>query len=281
MAPCVLVGHSAGGLVCRAAYAALEQGGNQNLVKRIITLGTPHYGSYAAMSLLIGQNSALLAVAAMSLLGTLLQSYIPAPPSLCQIATIQDLLQVIYTWPCAYELLPFLGSPDNATDPNRPKLYAAVNWQGLPLSQNWLTHASTVWDVAMAQPASVPPAWALTTMAGQGRNTLTQLSQPSQLGTQYATSATSAGDGLVTLPSALAGAAWQYISGASHADLPAYYIGTGQLVAEVLVNRNAGTPRPAGPVIDGSIPQTLAPIPFAQLLAPFGTGGGSTTLPDP
>ena len=49
--PCSIVAHSAGGLVARAAWLALGQAGATNLVRRIVTYGTPHQGSYGAVRL--------------------------------------------------------------------------------------------------------------------------------------------------------------------------------------------------------------------------------------
>src|SRR5262245_2621457 len=49
--PASIVAHSQGGLVARAAYADLAATGQAGLVRRIITIGTPHRGTYRGVKI--------------------------------------------------------------------------------------------------------------------------------------------------------------------------------------------------------------------------------------
>lgn len=269
--PCVIVAHSGGGLVARAAWYALAAAGQTGLVSRIITLGTPHQGSYSVVQLWSGGNSTLIGA---SLLATL------ASPVVAEIfigyafscTDPVDFLQVIATWPSYYQTLPLLGSPDSADDPNRPLLYDASGWHIVDLDQHWLTYAMQQWATLIRSPSSLPPSWSLTTMAGTGFGTPAVLTRPSLLGTPLGYGSTLDGDGAVTVASALIPTSWQYTAPVAHADLPYYYAGTGELAAEIVAVRGPTSPVPAVAAAGGYAVQILGVPPLPLLDATRGAG---------
>jgi hypothetical protein len=266
--PCVIVAASGGGLVARVAYSILVAAGQGNLLQRLITLGTPHQGSYAAVQLFTGESSVLFGIAVLGFLSSLVAPF-EAPLEPYSATSVADLVKVIATWPAYYQIMPFLGSVDNVTDPNRPKLYTANNWQGVQLSQNWLNLASETFDPLMAQPSSLPPAWQLTTFAGSNLSTADTLLNPSKLGTIYAYGSVLQGDGAVTVASAIVPASWQYVLAAAHNDIPFAAAQSGVLASEVTAIRGPTTPVPGQTVEGNAMVYTLAgpPIPLVGMLA--------------
>ena len=270
--PAVIVAHSAGGLVARVAWSVLVAAGQTDLVQRIITLGTPHQGSYAAVQLYSFGNSTFFALTALAGVASYVLASLPGPGPQCSAASAQELMSVVVTWPAMYELLPLLGSPDQATDPNRPLLYQAGNWQRQQLSQTWLTHASTTWASLMLASASMPPPGAVTTIAGTGLATPDVLQQPAQLGGIYAYGSTLAGDGAVTTQDALLPSSWQYTLNAAHQDLPSAAINAGLVASEVTAVRSPPPPVPAVGDLGGTMVQSLGPPPMIALNVLGGRG---------
>jgi pimeloyl-ACP methyl ester carboxylesterase len=96
-APFVFVAHSMGGLVARAVYALMVNAGLGGQVKGIVTLGTPHYGSWEAVRGFFGLPQLYQALAIFQGIQGLLQA-----------GGRIDLLDVILaSWPGWYELLPW------------------------------------------------------------------------------------------------------------------------------------------------------------------------------
>ena len=54
--PATIVGHSQGGIVARQAWRKLFVQGQESRIRRIITIGTPHYGSYYAIGAMLGDD---------------------------------------------------------------------------------------------------------------------------------------------------------------------------------------------------------------------------------
>lgn len=96
-APFAVVAHSHGGLVARAMYAYLKGAGGDAQLTRLVTLGTPHYGTMEAVRVLCR----------LPLLYRILQRacnwYLPTIPFVGP-AYLDALLG---SWPSIYELLPF------------------------------------------------------------------------------------------------------------------------------------------------------------------------------
>jgi hypothetical protein len=259
------VAHSAGGLVARVAWSVLVAADQTDLVQRIITLGTPHQGSYSVVQLFSYGNSTFLALGTLAAIAASVLAALLVPGPVCSAVSIVELLAVVATWPSMYQLLPFLGSPDAGSDPNRPLLYTASNWTSQQLAQKWLTHASTVWDPLMAQPSTLPPAAKLTTIAGTGGMTPDILTQPKQLGTIYAYGSTTLGDGAVTVEDALIPASWTYTVVQSHQDLPAGCVNAGIVAAEVTAVRSPPTPPPPTVAVAGTLVPTLGAPPYTAM----------------
>jgi hypothetical protein len=270
--PAVIVAHSAGGLVARVAWSVLVAGGKTDLCSRIITMGTPHQGSYAAVQLLSGGNSTLISISALSALVNDFASLQFGIRTECLLNSYLEYLRIICTWPAIYQLLPMLGSPDQASDPNRPALYTASNWPAASggVQQQWLDYASKTFAALMLSAASMPPSNVLTTLAGTGFATPDILTDPGALGTTVAYGSTGAGDGTVTEEDALIPASWRYSAVVAHQDQPLYWVQQGTIAAEVLAVRPPPTPTP--PIRTGTLPgvMTLGPPPVQTLNFPPG-----------
>jgi len=261
--PCSIVGHSQGGLVARAAWASLVASGESNLVRRIVTLGTPHQGSYSPVRVfsltdpLIGQLAGATQLLSFVLNVVPPNIYFPAysPAELSQLAG---------TWPGLYQLLPVPGSPDSSNDPSRDYLFNAANWPSdRGIDAGWLNAASTTFAAFQLNPATFPPAWVLTTAAGTGLPTAYKLSSPSLLGTDAALSFTGQGDGQVTHSSAWVTNSARYLVNCRHSDLPNEVGQSGQLAAWVRDVRLAPAPAPPAVIVGGVLNPRIAgpPIP--------------------
>ncbi len=197
-----IVGHSAGGLVARRAWSTLGATGQQHLIRRIVTLGTPHYGSYSVVNAWSAGETFVRTLwswnswAGQTIPGiTFLSDYVGW--SLSQVIALSQ------TWPSLYEILPMLDAPDAGTDPNRIDLYTAANWGGIsPPSQAWLDYARTVFQPWALGSASQPPENILISVAGGYRETPSGLVDVTRLGTPSALGETSDGDDTVTRASA-------------------------------------------------------------------------------
>lgn len=265
--PCTIVAHSYGGLVARAAWSVLAAEGKQGLVRRLVTLGTPHQGSYAVVALWSLDSQSLLQLSALAAIGAPLaplqlpplRSYLWSPPQIAQVSG---------TWPAFYACLPSLGGAAAAADPARSQLYTATNWLSPIPSQAWLDYARDTVSPFLLSPASLPPANVLTTMAGVGVPTRDGLVSPALLGTPAAYGSTGAGDGTVTTLSALIPQSVQYELPATHADLLGYAVSSGTLAAEILTQRSAPMPPPPLQSEPGTIAPLLAGPPVPSLLFP-------------
>lgn len=240
--PCALVAHSAGGLVARAAWASLSSTGDANRIRRIVTLGTPHQGSYAAVSAWSGQGTGLMRqLTAVSLIGGTLGSTIPFTGA--REWSTGELQTLTATWPLLYETLPVLGSADSAQDTARGQVFAKASWVRDPgLSQVWLDRAKDVIGPWLLNPMTMPPSWVLTCLAGKGTPTVAMLATPSSLGRDNALGLTDQGDGQVTVASALGADSVNATADWAHADLPALAASTGWLVPAVLEIRKPPDP---------------------------------------
>lgn len=200
--PATIVGHSHGGLVARAAWASLVATSETNLVRRIITLGTPHAGSYNAVAVIGAYDPSVTKLSQVSLIGggLALASGLPNPflPM-----DNREVAAIAATWPGIYDLLPALSPFAIAIDPLRPLLYDAANWRDNTwVQQAWLTYARDEWQAFLRTTASVPPSNVFTCVSSTGFPTAYKLEQVIRFGLPGTMTLTSEADSLVTVGSA-------------------------------------------------------------------------------
>jgi len=121
-APFVIVAHSQGGLVARAVYLNLIAGGNPGQLSGLVTLGTPHFGSWDVPRGWFGLPYLYQLLQSVGGLGLVLNPY-----------NRVDFLDVILaSWPGWYELAPFrdYGPLHDADPATAAALYNAATWAG-------------------------------------------------------------------------------------------------------------------------------------------------------
>jgi hypothetical protein len=267
--PCTIVAHSLGGLVARRAWDLLSSVNQSAKIRRIITLGTPHQGSYAAVLIASGDAEYFEQIQFLSNFianGTLRSRVLGYFPSF----TTDELRDLSLTWPTVYQLFPLLGGSAAAGDNLRPLLFARSNWPSkTAISEQHLANAKDVIGPWLLSPASMPPPSVLTTVSGFGLPTPNKLLFPELLGTPGAIGFTDQGDGSVTTSSAEVADSAVYTLECRHADLPLTTAASGDLARWVLDPRSEPTPPPpaaiAGPLVPG-----IAGPPIASSF-----GGGS------
>jgi pimeloyl-ACP methyl ester carboxylesterase len=258
--PCSIVAHSMGGLVARIAWRTLGRLGLQSLVRRIVTLGTPHQGSYVAFRALAGQDQATIALSLASFAGFAFSSLARNP--IKGIYTIPGLCSIMGSWPGLYELLPMLGGTDAEADPVRHCVYAdrvcpvslTATYQSTPpIGTAWLAYARDVWWPQMRDdPTTLPPGNVLTTVAGSGFLTggtgVTEFVSEN-LSTQLYVDDDRSGDGTVTFLSATIPSARRYTVEMQHVPMPDALAASGELAMMVL--EDVPTPPPPPGVVAG------------------------------
>lgn len=157
--PVHLVCHSMGGLVARLACATLAAQGKLGAVGRIVSLGTPHWGSWAAgggLACAYWPTEQLLEL--LSKLGLFGLG----------LASQRILSSVACTWPGLYQLLPSPLAP-GITLPEAIALYDEQTWQDqhVPVSSTWMAGAFNGWQAFPGLPSGVP--WL--SVAGTGFDT--------------------------------------------------------------------------------------------------------------
>jgi hypothetical protein len=232
--PAILVCHSAGGLVARLAYSALIVLGKADLVGRIITMGTPHYGTYYPVGILSGGPADLFNV--VQLIRSVVQTF-PAQPwtSLLFEGAVDAVIGVVASWPSFYELFPQLGAIA-AQDIFRIVLYLASNWSTSPVpNQAWLNAARNGVQVTLAGGLSqiMKPGF-LVTLAGNGYITPVKLQQPTALGDYGALALSYDGDGVVDTVSASGPNGANLLANWKHPDMPTLAAGSGWLTSMIV-----------------------------------------------
>ena len=118
--PVHIVAHSMGGLVARrfiqhfpALWKSMQDGANTGKGGRLVMLGTPNKGSYAAPLLLSGAESTVKKLAWLD-----------------HRHSMSELLGIINTFPGSYQMMP---SPDVNADDDHELLYDIRTWHGLPI----------------------------------------------------------------------------------------------------------------------------------------------------
>lgn len=273
--PCALVCHSTGGLVARAAWANLGSTNQTALVRRIVTLGTPHQGTYAPVMVFSKEDALIRQLIFLN--QALLMTPVGRVPgyTLWQPGQIRALAE---TWPALYQLFPSLPAP--SFDPDRMALYHQSNWTGGAAPQQvWLDNAREVFWPLVQSPAATPPPWVLTTVSGTGWETRWQLSYPAELGDPDAIGIVNTGDGVVTRQSAEVSESAVYRTTVAHADQLPALVRSGQVADWVRAVRVAPSPPPPPEEIETvSVPSIQEPpittlgFPSA-LTSPCSSGG--------
>jgi hypothetical protein len=253
--PCSIVAHSFGGLVARVARAELTQTGDGGLVRKIVTLGTPHEGSYGVVALWSLDNDQLAQVRSLTVLtATLLSAVSPiiAPFPWSR----ERLVRLTATWPALYETLPMLDVESAQDDPDRVFVYTGVWPADRAISQAWLNYARFPWQTYLRSGVGLTPIRQVTTVAGVGVSTASRMRYPMNLGNGQAYGHDEDGDGEVMMASALVRLSQQVRLFARHADMP-NQMGLSGALARLVV---AITPDPPTPIPIDVIPGPLNPV---------------------
>ena len=260
--PAIIVGHSAGGLVARVAWSHLVADNQTARVSRIITMGTPHQGSYSMVELFSGADSTFMAIVTLVTIANAILGAIPGPTPPCAAVGLYNNLEIVFTFPAVYELLPLLALPIERMIPIGQRSIRQVIGNRHSPQQRWLDNAKGPWATLMNSAASVPPP-GFTTIAGTGVNTPDVLTYPAQLGRTSAYYFNLEADNSVPVHSALVPGSVQYVIPSAHNDIPMATINTGILLAEITTVRNADqTPVPPEEAIDAPLVQTIGGVPL-------------------
>jgi hypothetical protein len=181
-----IVAHSMGGLVSRAALA--RPGGEK--VERLVLLGTPHFGSFAAVQALRGSCAVVRKIARLDAHHT--------PETLSA--------EVFNTFPCLYDLLPSPGH-GAAIDFFDPEAWPR---SGPPLVPALLESARGLHQ------ALAPPDERFANIIGVGQETVTAVARR---GDQFIYTITRRGDNTVPVECAHLPGARNYHAVASHSEL--------------------------------------------------------------
>lgn len=194
--------HSLGGVVARLAWASLAGTGQTGLVERIVTLGTPHLGSYS-WPLAVGDRDPTLQGLASLQAALHAGWYLSGAPFAPAPYSYPQLVALAATWPSLYVTLPPLTGGWQANDPHRAALYDAGNWPaGSGVSQAHLDRVRNVIHPLLAGPTTRPPPDVMTTVASARWPTAIRLDRPAQLGSGDALGVETAGDQVVPYASA-------------------------------------------------------------------------------
>jgi hypothetical protein len=284
--PCNLIGHSTGGLLCRLVWWKLNRLGKAGYVRRVITIGCPHRGSYVAMLTLNADNSY---INRNMVLGSLARTFASGRPPLVlvgkRVETAADCAVVFNTFPSLYGLLPSPKLPNDPADPYVDQVYDKAFYDPRqPVSQAWLDWKRDVVDPFLLDPDSMPPPWVLTTIWGSGEETpfsvlpITKWGGFSGTGAQsFMAGTTSKGDGTVLGSSARVPGAAGFQYSCAHADQPNTVVAFGTLQKEIIEER---TPqKPVVQRVEGlNQPATLDGPPFP--LATLWYSGVARALPN-
>lgn len=260
--PCVLACHSAGGLLARAAWSWLGDRGQTGLIRRIVTLGTPHWGTYEPVNVWTGGGSL------MSQLKWILNSLAFGANSVPvsggrRFWSDDDIIALTQTWPGLYDLMPVIGAPDTEDDTARPALFDAANYApGRRPSQTHLDHARDVTGPWLRSSASMPPTEVITSVIGSGYSTRARLDPDWSPNIRGSSLQAGSGDGVVTSSSAAAALSVAYDWSVLHGDMPTASVQGGYLADMLLAVRTPPDPPPPPVTIGGIVPfgTTLPPL---------------------
>jgi len=262
--PLSIVAHSYGGIVARFAWYFLGQNNETNLVRRLVTLGTPHQGTYTPVAVFSQDEETFRQIFWLS---GLVRGALSPGGSVILLPqwSMADLTQLAMTWPALYALFPLLDSADAPNDPYRANLYNAANWPaGLQPNAAWLDYSRVTLGTVLRDPSSMPPPQVLTTVAGAGVPTFATLETPAILGNSAGLSVTDQGDGRVTVTSALVAGAAAYTLPVRHSDLTVSSMVLDHLAAWVLAERPPPPPPPPTVTTAGTVVPILTGPPLTQ-----------------
>ena len=228
-----IVAHSMGGLVSRAALA-LE---DAHHIERVLLLGTPNCGSFAAVQALRGTYSVVRKVAL-----------------LAQETSAESLAaEVFNTFPSLYDLLPWGSCRVAGGDLFDPRSWPAAG----PRPQAQLLEAARATQHRLA-----PPDERFAIIAGVGAETVTAVRRRSD---QFLYTFTRGGDGTVPLLSAVLPGVRSAYARAAHSDLTRSPVVAAAVVdllraghTRRLPSRWANAARASAEVSDGELRRTLA-----------------------
>lgn len=267
--PCSVVAHSFGGLVARVAWANLVSTGDTALCRRIITLGSPHWGSYGAVSAWSGGSDSISNLSFLTAAAFVIQSAV-TPLPFTRPWSYQDLVALSATWPAFYQTLPVLNSPTSPQDPLRVALFDVGNWPAsVGISAPHLLQDRMDFQPFLRDVVLMPPQWVLTTVAGSGMPTYGALSMVEGLGTLGVLNESFDGDGVVTVDSALLEHSARFTTNARHTDLPLALALSGQLADMVRDVRSPPDPAPPAATIPAAVVPRLANPPIPVPFGPF------------
>lgn len=260
--PATIVGHSAGGLVAVLAWSKLVATGNENKVRRIITIGTPFQGSYGSIQWMTGENPAMVQLLAVPIA---LQW---SPASTLTLWSLDYLTNLALTWPAFYQLFPALGGSEAARDPNRTLLYDASNYRPAARpSAAWLDYARNTWQPQIAGPTTFPPAWVATYCAGTGLETPYKLKDRGNPLNLVRLGYDNEGDGIVTVESATRRPGKLVTVTGEHSSLPLGMSYSGQLARLITDSRGPPDPPPPDLVVKPPIAENMTSPPQADYVS--------------
>lgn len=272
--------HSLGGLLARLAYKRASDLGTAARWKRIVTLGTPHWGSYSAVATFTRQSE------------TFRNLYLASLPANITIANGLQILatgavtdhldRVVTSWPSLYELFPSVHQPGLIGDPERADLLVIAEWAQINVRVK-AAHLALAASTHQALLAAQPPDSVMVSVVGRGIPTAAAVVSPLDLSGQTGF-VNDDGDGTVTAQSATMKMQRKEVF-SSHADLPRHPTVLAELNDWLLNGIMPGLPvetfvgvfsvpgpgGPAGTPTSPTTSQTTVPIlPFNPSPAPAG-----------
>ena len=242
--PATIVAHSMGGLIATLAWSILLAGHDENLVRRIITIGTPFQGSSGMIQWLNGSSVSIKQVLAVGLY--------PVPLTIRPFVNWSlDWLNALFlTWPAAYQLFPSLVGTDAAADPERSRLYLLGNYPDYAQpSQAWLDYARLTFQPTIANANTFPPSWVATYVYGTGYPTANKLRSTTVPLDLLDLAFTNSGDGVVTVGSATRSPGLTVATLSDHSSMPLAITLSG-LLAKLIIDPRGPVDPPPPPVID-------------------------------
>lgn len=282
--PCCLIAHSNGGLIARWAYWRLFQMGLQRLVKRIITLGTPHFGAYAYFrEIACGLSSVGYKLFSMNnwTFGSL-----PFKKRIIigNKVSLPETRRTVLSWPGVYELGPVPGTPLTEGDPNVGGYLNAASYPANFGAQKIaLTYIRNVWHPFLKDLTLLPPKSVMITCFGTGFDTPFHLNGKAAFYESTGYSESPDGDGTVHRLSASLDGYYSPWFSSAHGDLPDAVIQGDRLWSLIKDDVPVPVPPPqtgpAAPLTPMLLGRTLYP-PDARILAMLPTVYASNAGPN-
>ena len=158
--------HSQGGIIARVAWLTLKAQGKQQYIRRIVTVGTPHYGTWAVFASILGFSNQIKDFASYVVRGMF-------PRPLPFGSTVgQWLGNIAATFPSFWELFPQLNAPSASFDeqkslPYNSRLYPL--WLQFPILP---FGGPQSFQATLNDPANIPPPDVMFCVWGSGVGTL-------------------------------------------------------------------------------------------------------------